>query len=147
MAYAKWQAWAISTGAAQKNLAPEPLVVALAADPTDMPQLFVLQGLLGQGATPGLWRVYQNHALDDYFEVDEQYIHYAVQLPAEGYRVWVYRDSPMKRVSKRFQPAEVDYLSGAVSQQAARRSEYGAPVDGVAGPEPTACPPCPSRSP
>lgn len=150
MAYADWEAWPISTdqqGNPIKGLVPEPLVIDLAPDPTNMPQLFVMQGLLGQGATPHTWRIYQNHALDDYFEVEEQYIHFALQLPAEGYRVWVIRDSPMKRVSRRFQPAEVDYLSGAISQQAARRAEFGAPIDSVGGPEPTQCPPCPSRSP
>lgn len=145
MAWKKWEQWDMAAGA-KKGLVPGPLVLRLAADPGNVPEYFVMQGLLGPAAQPDTWRLYRTHALDDYYEIEEQYIVWADAI-AEGHRVWILRGSPMLHVEKRARPAEVDYLSGPMAEQVARRETAAAPIETVGGPEPTACPPCPSRSP
>jgi hypothetical protein len=106
-----------------------------------------MQGFLGPSPTPGVWRLYQNHALDEYFDIDERYIQACAPHPDEGVRLWILRGSPMDHVVKRATPAEVDYLSGPIADQAVRRAEAGAPAEALDPAKVTACPPCPSRSP
>ena len=147
MAWKKWEVWVPTAASTAKGLAFDPLVTTLVPDPTDVPELFVMQGLLGPSPTPNVWRLYRNHAMNEYYDIDEKYVHHCEPLPAEGVRVWVLRGSPMAHVVQQARPAEVDYLSGPIADQAARRAAVAAPIDGPGGPEPTACPKCPSQSP
>lgn len=141
-----WNTWGPSDEDRAKGLSFDETVSALVPDPSEVGAFFVMQGWLGPGVAEGVYRVYQTHALDEYYEIAREHVHHAVPV-GEATRVWVVRGAPMRHVILRAEPAEVDYLSGAIAEQEAKRVAAGPPVEGLAGLGPTKCPTCPSVSP
>lgn len=147
---ARWKPWKLTQHAEDVGLEPYDTVERLVEDPADVPELFVMQGWIGQSRRPNVWRVYQDHALSEYYEIHEDHIAYTEFIDAYAgvKRVWVRRGSPMRHVVQNQQPAEVDYLSGAFADQAKKFADVSALYQGLGGPEPrSGCPGCGSKSP
>jgi hypothetical protein len=136
-----WTAWAPGKAAHKKGLAFNGVVMALAPDPGNVESLFMMRGWVGPAVEPEVYRVYQSYALDDYYEVAEADVVFSVP---EERMVWIRRGATMRHVVARERDAEVDYLEGGIAAQA--EGQIGpAASGGLGGPEPTKCPPCPSR--
>jgi hypothetical protein len=128
------------------GLVPAPIVTALVKDPANVPQYFVLRGWVGAGSSAGVWRVYRTHTLDEYFELDEDDICWVNVIgDPEPDMIWVARGAKLRHVLLRAQSAELDFLTGTIADEAILegRGDQGT----VVVPQPTACPPCPTRSP
>src|SRR5690348_4680833 len=82
------------------NLKPDSTIADF-VDPQDpnkgeVPDLFIMRGWLGNSATAGVWRLYQNHACTEWFEIDQTDIWQVKDDPdGDGSIVWVARGARM----------------------------------------------------
>lgn len=97
------------------------LVDSLGADPCNLPKFVVLRGYLGKGPNPGgvaatqKWRVYLDHALTSYYEIDDpaDVLHWIdVGSEDQGQRVWVRHGAAIRLVRGRAGEAEIPPLLG-----------------------------------
>lgn len=100
-------------------VAESDIVKAIITDPVNPPKLVVFKGFVGKGPVANSARIYINHALTDYYELEnETDIAHRVKLSEdEGERVWVKHGAKMKLVRSRPSTAELpSLLEGAVAQ-------------------------------
>ena len=108
-----WTAWGRSDEARGKGLYPDPVVRRISPDPTEIPDLFVIVGLVGQASRRNVWRVYLNYALTEFVEVAEQDIVYVRTTDGERSRVWVRSGADVRHVVQRATRAEDAPRGGA----------------------------------
>ena len=123
------------------NLVETQLMQDLVPDPSAIPEVVVLTGLLGQGRNLDVWRIYVSYDLTEYFEFDGAAVRAAESAGGSRTRVWI-TQQPIRRVTTRSWSAEIEYLSGAIANQAAGVSSPRTALsvsDEGSGPEPTKC--------
>lgn len=123
------------------NLVETELMQNLVPDPCAIPEVVVLTGLLGRGGKPGAWRIYVSYDLTDYFEFTAAAVKAAETAGGNRTRVWI-AQQPIRHVTTRSWSAEIEYLSGAITNQAAGFPSPRTPLavsDEGFGPEPTKC--------
>jgi hypothetical protein len=107
-----WNPWDSPEGQA-RGLNNDPLLDWIAEDPTEIPDYFVIIGLVGKAPEEKVWRIYLNYALSEYYEIAEEHIVYAQTTDDERTRVWVRSGSPMSHVLRRPTRAErIAYVPG-----------------------------------
>jgi len=107
-------------GPTHPELAEDELVSALVSDPTHLPDVLCLVGLLGRSDHAGAWRIYLTADLAQYIEVDEVDVLYArpISSPEDafgGQAIWVRRTARLRySVATTSLQAQTEFLRGDV---------------------------------
>lgn len=105
---------------------PDPIVERLVPDPADVPDVRVLNGLLGKSTRKSHWRLYLGADLSSYVEFSRTDVVHSQQLegsdhPLGGTIVWVKRDANLTRTQSTSREAQADFLQGQISSCRRRR--------------------------
>jgi hypothetical protein len=99
------------------------IVQKLVSKPDDVPKLVCLKGFIGDGPTgkdgKQRVRVYLNHALTSYYEIDDEneIVHRLMLSEDEGSRVWLRHGARLRLVRTRAGEAEIpSLLDGRIAQ-------------------------------
>lgn len=148
MPFIPFSGWDPSDDDVNRGVSEHPGIARLVPDPDNLPDLAVFRGWLGRSGVPNIWRVYLNLHLTEYVEVGAADIVYATTVD-EWTAVWVSRDASVHRVTRRPWDAEVEYLTGGVTDRvkAERRFDGDAYRSGAEwDTEPTNCLTCRTKS-
>lgn len=103
----------------------DPIIECLVPDPSQVPDVRLISGLLGKAAKDGYWRIYLNPNLTSYVEFCEKDVVHTEQFDREkrllgGTAVWVKREANLKRIQETSREAQADFLQGSIRSRSRR---------------------------
>jgi hypothetical protein len=102
-----------------RELRQDALVEKLVSDPSKIPDIQVLVGLLGRSSQAETWRLYLTPQLNEYVEFNAQDVVLthplaAGQSPLGGTMVWLRRDATVKYTRTGTLQAQADFVRGDI---------------------------------
>jgi len=101
----------------QPELQPDDLVTDLVSDPSQVPDLIVLTGFLGESSRQEYWRLYLTADMSEYLEFRKVDVRHYRRLTAQesslgGTLIWLDRDVTVRRTSSAARQAQAEFLRG-----------------------------------
>jgi hypothetical protein len=104
----------------QKQLKQDRLVEQLMPDPANPQPTIQIRGWLGKGTKEGLWRVYINSSLDEFFEFSDKDIVHTEPIPEQqshlgATTVWLNRGAVLQHTQIVSRQVQAGFLSGGIT--------------------------------
>jgi hypothetical protein len=80
------------------QLKQDEIIERLVPDPTNIPEVKVFVGFLGNGTRAGRWRLYKTALLNDYVEFAEEDLLHHLPVARHGTVVWLKRSAHVQQV-------------------------------------------------